>query len=510
MPNDSRSRRYKREKEKKRKDKKDPKPLRRKQAADASSSDKEDIHADEALAVSVSHLGAKPGSKALDNSLSAFASLPSSAEAKESLDGKKNSSVSLSPEDSEGSGNLSDDCEEVNPTPRPLSPSQYFGSLMKPSGSREKLFALAATASPASLGSTSLSLSTTFPLRQDSTTDKEEETDSDGDRWVGNQQRLRPPPADESGKSAGSPKTPAGSSSSSSLSSASKQETARQVAAELIRLGDTSLSAPLFSTSGAMDNLLPSQVNCDLEVKGQRMPVFTEEQRARLQKSRADRAEPLNSRELMGRVIHTLRLEYISDDENSRMSAEFKEHVKGVLAPLETTLANSATRLEEHHTSSMEQHERLIKDAHDRLTEASENFKAALTQQVHVMQMHNDMHVVMVETTEDLATHARKQFSSIIFGNQLEMAEDEGGETSRQARIARRTYTETLLDEAHVDLKKRQASWVEERRALNEKIKQQEDEREKLLDQISDVGVKNYRRKQERVKERAVSSRIAE
>jgi hypothetical protein len=97
MPNDLRSRRDKREKEKKRKDKKDPKPLRREQAAedaDASSSDKKDTHAEEAYAVSVSHLGAKPGSKASDNSLCAFASLPSLAEAKDSLDGKVNSSLS--------------------------------------------------------------------------------------------------------------------------------------------------------------------------------------------------------------------------------------------------------------------------------------------------------------------------------------------------------------------------------------------------------------------------------
>jgi hypothetical protein len=88
-----------REKEKKRKDKKNPKLLRRKQAAedtDASSSDKEDMHAEEALAISVYHLGAKtatnqakPGNKALDNSLSAFAFLPSSA--KDSLDGQMNS-----------------------------------------------------------------------------------------------------------------------------------------------------------------------------------------------------------------------------------------------------------------------------------------------------------------------------------------------------------------------------------------------------------------------------------
>ncbi len=102
-------------------------------------------------------------------------------------------------------------------------------------------------------------------------------------------------------------------------------------------------------------------------------------------------ADPLNppyfriSRELMENFIHTFRLEYISDDENSRMSTEFKEHVEGVLAPLKTTLANAATRLSEHHASSMEQHENLIKDAHDHFTEASEKFKAALNQQVHVM-----------------------------------------------------------------------------------------------------------------------------
>ncbi len=126
------------------------------------------------------------------------------------------------------------------------------------------------------------------------------------------------------------------------------------------------------------------------------------------------------------------------------------------------------------------------------------------------MQKHNDRHVVMGEATEDLATHARKQFGSIIFGEQLEAAEGEGVETSKQARVARRSYTETLLDEAHADLKKRQAGWDEERKALNEKIRQKEEEREKLLDQISDVGVKNYRRKQERAKERAVASRIAE
>jgi hypothetical protein len=98
MPNDSRARREKKEKEKKRKDKKDPKPLRKKlpaEEAEATSSDVEGAHSEEALAISVSLLGAKPGSKAMDNSLSAFASLTSAAEAKDSSDEKKNSSLSL-------------------------------------------------------------------------------------------------------------------------------------------------------------------------------------------------------------------------------------------------------------------------------------------------------------------------------------------------------------------------------------------------------------------------------
>ena len=63
MPNDSRSRRDKKEKEKKRKDKKDPRPLSKElpaEEAEATSSDVDGMHSEEALAISVSLLGAKP------------------------------------------------------------------------------------------------------------------------------------------------------------------------------------------------------------------------------------------------------------------------------------------------------------------------------------------------------------------------------------------------------------------------------------------------------------------
>ena len=94
MPNDSRSRRDKKEKEKKRnrKDRIDPIPLLKElpaEEAEAASIDVDGIYSEEALAFSVSLLGAKPSSKAMENSLSVFASLSSAAEAKDSSEEKK-------------------------------------------------------------------------------------------------------------------------------------------------------------------------------------------------------------------------------------------------------------------------------------------------------------------------------------------------------------------------------------------------------------------------------------
>jgi hypothetical protein len=157
----------------------------------------------------------------------------------------------------------------------------------------------------------------------------------------------------------------------------------------------------------------------------------------------------------MGRVIHTLRLEYISDDENSRMSTEFKEHMESVLASLGANLASAVTRLEEHHASSIEQHEKLIKDAHDHFTEASEKFKSALRQQVHVMAKHTDRHEEMVERTKILALQARNEFSDVNFASPLEAAGGPSSEAEREAareeKRARKTATEYLLDKAYED-----------------------------------------------------------
>jgi hypothetical protein len=231
-----------------------------------------------------------------------------------------------------------------------------------------------------------------------------------------------------------------------------------------------------------------------------------------------------------GSFIHTLRLEYISDDENSRMSTEFKEHMDDVLAPLEATLASKVTRLDEHHALSVRQHEKLIKETHDCLAEASEKFKLALEQQVHEMTMHTNRKEEMAERIKTLATQARKEFRNVCFASSLEASpveasalEAAGGPnrvalvisseeraTAREEKNARKTATEYLLQESHTDLKKRQAKWNEERSELREKIKSLEDEREKLMDQISYVGTKNYQRKLERNKEIAEARKLVE
>jgi hypothetical protein len=129
-------------------------------------------------------------------------------------------------------------------------------------------------------------------------------------------------PTVEAGKPAGSPKPPAGSSSSSYSSSVSKQATARQVAAELIRLGDTSLSAPLHSTSGTVDNLLPSQVDRDLgkelEHEGIHITAFIEDKRARLQKDREARTEALKIMESSSSVAYVSAEEHALSNERKR------------------------------------------------------------------------------------------------------------------------------------------------------------------------------------------------
>jgi hypothetical protein len=89
--------------------------------------------------------------------------------------------------------------------------------------------------------------------------------------------------------------------------------------------------------------------------------------------------------------------------------------MKGVMGPFETAVEVTFKRLFDHHASIIEQHEGLIKDAHDQLVEASGKFKEAVERQVDVMVMHNDRHETLKEDVKKLATRARKEFKDASF-----------------------------------------------------------------------------------------------
>ncbi len=77
----------------------------------------------------------------------------------------------------------------------------------------------------------------------------------------------------------------------------------------------------------------------------QRMPVFTEEQRARLQKSRENRAEPLNAKESSSSVQHVSVKEHALS--NERKQKELKDHLQdGVI----TEVQRKAVDGDEDHT----------------------------------------------------------------------------------------------------------------------------------------------------------------
>jgi hypothetical protein len=133
-------------------------------------------------------------------------------------------------------------------------------------------------------------------------------------------------------------------------------------------------------------------------------------------------------------------------------------------------------------------------------------FKAAVERQkVDLMVMHNDSHESLKEGIQKLAIQTRKEFRNIsCYASPL---------TSTSVPNTSETETSApayLLKMANKDLEKRQADWNEQRSEYVKRVKQLEEEKKKLLDQISHVGVKNYQRKLERTKELSESRKLAE
>jgi hypothetical protein len=192
------------------------------------------------------------------------------------------------------------------------------------------------------------------------------------------------------------------------------------------------------------------------------------------------------------------------------MSEEFREHVKEVLAPLETTLVDSATRLEEHLKASMEQHEMVVKGSHDCIVEASEKYKDALTKQVREMEKYIDWYEVQKEATAAAANSARMRLRDVSMGVPKEL------EPTNQGWKNRKIWAETVLATLDKDQESARKGWSEERIVFQEKIKCREDEIEKLKaerdkyeDLVSAHATRSFQRSQEQVGEKAIAAKLA-
>ncbi len=91
----------------------------------------------------------------------------------------------------------------------------------------------------------------------------------------------------------------------------------------------------------------------------------------------------------MGRAIHTFKSEYITKDDERRISKELDEHVAAVLENTKNTKASlshgAAAIRARHDRHLLSRHNIMIAVAHDRLKEASQAYNDVVEQQVKTL-----------------------------------------------------------------------------------------------------------------------------
>jgi hypothetical protein len=199
-------------------------------------------------------------------------------------------------------------------------------------------------------------------------------------------------------------------------------------------------------------------------------------------------ADPLNpphyrvSRELMGRIVHTFKRQYISDDDDKKMSAEFEDYLKGVMGSLETVIAESAKQVADHHAISIKRHEGLMKDAHDYLKEAFVKFKDAVERQVDVIVMHNDRHESLKEDFAILSMNVRAKIKDVNFPPPI----------SRQQVRKASFEADRKLVLKYMEISRK--NWEKRSISLEKEIEQLKLDKQGLIDQSTSVGLQGRER----------------
>jgi hypothetical protein len=134
--------------------------------------------------------------------------------------------------------------------------------------------------------------------------------------------------------------------------------------------------------------------------------------------------------------------------------------------------------------------------------EASVKFKAAVERQVEVTVMHNDRHEMLKEEARKLATQARKEFRGISYASPVT-----GPDTTavRAPYQMDKTTPEYQLGLVKAEFEAHTKAWEARGDDYSEEICQLKEEKQKLQDQISHVGVKHYQRKLDHAKELVVA-----
>ncbi len=115
------------------------------------------------------------------------------------------------------------------------------------------------------------------------------------------------------------------------------------------------------------------------------------------------------------------------------------------------------------------------------------------------MVVHNDRHEMLKEEAQKLATQARKDFRKVSYDDSPLVKPDKTKDALPWK--TGKTSDADKLRMANREMKTNQELWDGHSRDYEKRIKQLEEEKNKLMNQILHVGVKNYQRKLKRTKE---------
>jgi hypothetical protein len=96
------------------------------------------------------------------------------------------------------------------------------------------------------------------------------------------------------------------------------------------------------------------------------------------------------SAELFGRMLHTFGKEYISRDDNRRLSTELDEHLKENVAKTIAALNDARKIITDRHQLQLKQHEDMMAQSRQAIEAASLAYHAEMAKQTRILEEHTE------------------------------------------------------------------------------------------------------------------------